>query len=62
MGFLEICAALLAFVTVGGIVGYFSSGGELPPDLDSADDLAGLANAQYARPRHVTDHGITDEG
>ena len=61
MGFLETCAALLAFVTVGGIAGYFWSGGKSPPVLDTADDVAGIANARYARPRHVTDYGITDD-
>ena len=40
MGFLETCAALLAFVTIGGIVGYFSSGEESPPEKDAADDMA----------------------
>ena len=61
MGFLETCAALLAFVTIGGIVGYFSSGEVSPPEKDAADDMGGLANAQYTKPRHVADFGITDK-
>jgi hypothetical protein len=61
MGFLETCAALLAFVTIGGIAGYFWSGGKPPPEMDTADDVAGIANAQYARPRHLTECIITDE-
>lgn len=61
MGFLETCAALLAFVTLGGIAGYFSSGGTSPPDADTADDRASIANAQYAKSRHLTDYTITDE-
>ena len=32
MGFLETCAALLAFVTIGGVVGYFSGGEKSLPD------------------------------
>ena len=61
MGFLETCAALLAFLTFGGIVAYFSSGGKAPPDADTADDVAGIANARYTKPRHLNDYGITDD-
>jgi hypothetical protein len=61
MGFLETCATLLALVTLGGIVGYFSSGGQSSPDVDPSDDPASIANAQYTKPRHLTGFGITDE-
>jgi hypothetical protein len=61
MGFLETAAALLAFVTVCGAVGYFSAGGKKPPADDTADELGNVANAHYAKPRHLTDYGITDE-
>lgn len=61
MGFLETCGALLAFVTLGGAVGYFSSGGSSPPDEDTAYDLTNIAHAQYAKPLHLTKFKITDE-
>lgn len=61
MGFLETCAALLAFLTVGGIVAYFSSGEVSPAAADAADDVAGIANAQYAKMRHLTEGAISDE-
>jgi hypothetical protein len=59
MGFLETCAALLAFVTLGGIVGYFSGG--LLPDVDTPDELTNIAHAQYAKSRHLTECAIADE-
>ena len=61
MGFLETCVALLAFVTIGGIAGYFWSGGKSPPDQDTLDDLTNIAHSQYAKMRHLTEGEITDE-
>jgi hypothetical protein len=61
MSFLETCAALLAFLTFGGVVAYFSSGGKAPPAADTPDELTNIAHAQYAKMRHLTEGAIDDE-
>jgi hypothetical protein len=61
MGFLETCAALLAFVTIGGVVGYFSGGKKSLPDGDPPDELTNIAHAQYAKSRHLAECAIADE-
>jgi hypothetical protein len=61
MGFLETCATLLAFITIGGAVGYFSSGGSSLPDEDTADELTNIAHARYAKSRHLLEGAIADE-
>jgi hypothetical protein len=61
MGFLETCAALLAFVTIGGAVGYFSKGKKSLPDGDTPDELTNIAHAQYAKMHHLAECAIADE-